>query len=179
MQKRFATVGLFIVLAVVNSLSATLVSGGGLYVRRTGTDLGHIAPGQTLIFDLLRAYQSDAELTVINNDTNEIVAQFTEIWDFSHNIGGGFCGGTYYPSTVVSTIDDESGFQVASLTNIPEGNYRVTLEALAPDYYTTGFREDLYGFFDNYGTYGQGFVGIDMGINYDSFVGTDIILDTY
>lgn len=179
MKKIICTFAFFALLMFALPLHATLVSGGGLYVRSTSATLGHILPTQTLVFDLIRAYRADSEISLIDLDTNQIIAQFGSRWDFITETGSETFGGAYDPAVVNVTLDHGYGYDTAVLTHIPEGNYRVTLDALAPDYYPGSYREETYGYFNSYGTSGMGFVGIDMGANYESYVAVDIILDNY
>jgi hypothetical protein len=64
----------------------------------------------------------DADITVVNLDTNQTVANVTALTS-----GGGYSlYYTYYGSTASGVTLDNSSNQYATLSGLPPGNYRVT-----------------------------------------------------
>jgi|GEM_PF-2336036 len=162
---------------VVAPLRATLTPSDGMFVRSTSANLGSIVSGQTVLFDLVRVYRADAEITLINNDTNQPVAQFLKTWNYGSDsanaTGGGATGGL--PINV--SMQNNSDYDMIVLDGVPEGNYRVNMDVLAPDY-SPDTQESDYGYFDSYGDFGYGFIGIDMGSQYQSSAASDIMVLT-
>lgn len=167
--------GLLMSVVIVSPLSATLSPHDGLYIRNTSSDLGHITATQTLLLDLVQVYRADAEITLIDSDTNQPVAQFLKTWDYGANAANGTGGGAAENSSIQVAIYNSSDYDMVVLDGIPEGNYRVNLDVLAPDY-SPDLQEATYGYFDNYGDFGYGYVGVDMGSEFQSFASSQLIL---
>lgn len=167
--------GLLLFTFIVTPLSATLNPHDGLFVRNTATDLGHITSTQTLLLDLVRVYRADAEITLIDRDTNQPVAQFQKTWNYGVDAANGTTGGASENSSIQVAIYNSSDYDMTVLDGIPEGNYRLTMDVLAADY-SPDSQEATYGYFDNYGDFGYGYVGVDIGSEFQSSASSEVLL---
>ena len=163
MKRVFSALVLFVSVGFSTPLFAVLTPGGGLTLLSTWTDLGHLSSTQTLSLDLVTAQVADIEIRVVNVNTNEVVAQIGKIWYYDTQTPSIANGGGNYP--VIVTVGPSGGQDIVNITHLPDGDYRVELDMLFPDYwgsYLFVWHQPT-AYFDPYSGYGA--LYLDVGAN--------------
>ncbi len=126
------------------------------------TYIGELAPGQTLVLDLIRGMNAHTYLSLVDTNTEQTVFQVYK-WN-SFNAEASAAGGTTF------TLDNNGDYSIAYLENLPAtGDYRLDLRMEAN---TDSVSSIAYTYFD--GTYGG--LWIEAGWNAQAWGGTDIYL---
>ena len=164
--RRYLALASLALLAIgcVSPAVAALTQGDGLVLLNTSTQIGAVGASQTLTLDLMTAEVGDVEMRVVNTTTNQAAVVITKLWDFSQyaprvaSWSNGAAG-------VAVSISSGAGQDIVDITGIPAGDYRIELDMLVPDYWST--QPNTWHLFTNYfnGSYGALFIDVGADIS--------------